>query len=53
MDGLADNCKVEDIGAIPIQIFAMITSSFNFPPQQFLFKFELNRLKYTYYGALK
>ncbi|KAL4476424.1 hypothetical protein ABPG74_010157 [Tetrahymena malaccensis] len=52
LDGLADNCKEEDIGNIAVQIFGTYTNNFNFPPQQQLYKFEINRLKFTYFGAL-
>ncbi|EAR88136.2 hypothetical protein TTHERM_00016010 (macronuclear) [Tetrahymena thermophila SB210] len=52
LDGLADNCKEEDIGNIAVQIFGTYINNFNFPPQQQLYKFEINRLKFTYFGAL-
>ncbi|KAL4493937.1 hypothetical protein ABPG72_021954 [Tetrahymena utriculariae] len=52
LDSLADNCKEEDLGNIAVQIFGTYINSFNFPPQQQLYKFEINRLKFTYFGAL-
>jgi len=53
LDGLSDNFKPAEMENVIFQYFANTTHEFCYLPKNFLFKFELNRLKFTYFAAIK
>jgi len=53
VDGLVNNCKE---GVIPDDLVALlgdISNDYAYPPQSFLFPFEVNRLSFTHNASLK
>lgn len=53
MDGLINNTKTEIIPAQLLSFLGDISQDYTYPPQSYLFNFELNRLNFTHNGSLK
>lgn len=53
MDGFINNTKAEIVPAQLLSFLGDISQDYCYPPQNYLFAFELNRLNFTHNAALK
>jgi hypothetical protein len=53
MDSIVDNTNEEDLAEEMVFLLGKFTHNREFLPSNYINKFELNRLNFTYHGALE
>ena len=53
LDSLIDNSEMGKLDPLILSYFGYLTRDFEFPPNNVYFKFEVSRMKFNKFGALK
>jgi hypothetical protein len=53
MDGLVNQTRDDKMPEEVMDFLGSITANYHFPPQSWLFQYEINRLNFTHHAAYK